>query len=131
MRTVLVIEDDLPLCWLLEKILGRSYRVMVFSNSFEAWYWLKEGNAPDLIISDIKMPGMDGLELLENLRLSGLFRGIPVMILSGHEDSSFERKALDLGAIAYIHKPFQPTHLIEIVDGLMREVDELEKSEIL
>ena len=61
MKKVLVIEDDAPLCWLLEKILSKKYEVVVMNNGLEAWCWLTEGNHPDLIISDIKMPSLDGL----------------------------------------------------------------------
>src|SRR5687768_18204969 len=50
------------------------YEVVVMNNGLEAWCWLTEGNHPDLIISDIKMPSLDGLELLENLSSSGLDR---------------------------------------------------------
>ena len=131
MKTVLVIEDDLPLCWLLEKIIGRDHKVKVLHNGFEAWYWMKAGNVPDLIISDIKMPGMDGLELLENIRLSGLFRNIPFIILSGHDDAAYEEQAQKLGLSAYITKPFEPTHLAEIIGRVFEGMKKDEKSEAL
>ena len=86
MKKVLVIEDDEPLCWLLEKILRGKYEVFVMNDGMEAWSWLTDGNSCDLIISDIKMPSLDGMELLENLSNSGLFKNIPVIILSGYDD---------------------------------------------
>lgn len=116
MRKILVIEDDSPLCWLLEKILGTNYEVIIMNNGFEAWCWLSEGNYPDLIISDIKMPSLDGVELLENLRNSGLFKDIPVIILSGYEDAAKRRECLSLGAFTYLVKPFEPRLLIDIVE---------------
>ena len=106
MNKILVIEDDAPLCWLLEKILRGRYEVIVMNNGLEAWSWLSDGNSCDLIISDVKMPSLNGIELLENLSNSGLFKNIPVIMLSGLEDSC--EQCLELGAFAYLVKPFEP-----------------------
>jgi two-component system, chemotaxis family, chemotaxis protein CheY len=106
MNKILVIEDDAPLCWLLEKILRGRYEVIVMNNGMEAWLWLSDGNSCDLIISDVKMPSLNGIELLENLSNSGLFKNIPVIMLSGLEDS--RDQCLELGAVAYLVKPFEP-----------------------
>jgi two-component system, chemotaxis family, chemotaxis protein CheY len=116
MAKILVIEDDSPLCWLLEKILGKDHETIIMNNGFEAWCWLSEGNYPDLIISDIKMPSLDGIELLENLSNSGLFKDIPVIILSAYEDGAKRKECLDLGAFKYLVKPFEPRLLLEIVE---------------
>ena len=96
MKKVLVIEDDEPLCWLLEKILRGKYEVIVMNDGMEAWSWLSEGNNCDLIISDIKMPSLDGIELLDNLSNSGLLKNIPVIILSGYDD--MRKQCLELSA---------------------------------
>lgn len=116
MKKILVIEDDIPLCWLLEKILQSKYQVIVMNDGMEAWSWLSDGNLPDLIISDIKMPSLDGIELLENLSTSGLFKNIPVIILSGYEDGIKRKQCLDLGAFTYLVKPFEPQTLVAEVD---------------
>lgn len=114
MKKILVIEDDTPLCWLLEKILAPQYEVIIMNNGLDAWCWLTEGNYPDLIISDIKMPSLDGVELLENLSNSGLYKDIPVIILSGYEDAAKRKECLELGAFTYLVKPFEPRLLLEI-----------------
>jgi two-component system chemotaxis response regulator CheY len=116
MKKVLVIEDDVPLCWLLEKILKNNYEVVIMNDSMEAWSWLSDGNLPNLIVSDLKMPSLDGIELLENLSNSGLFKNIPVIILSGYEDASKRKQCLDLGAFTYLVKPFEPQSLVAEVD---------------
>lgn len=113
MKKILVIEDDTPLCWLLEKILAPHFEVIIMSNGLDAWCWLTEGNYPDLIVSDIKMPSLDGVELLEYLRNSGLFKDIPVIMLSGYEDAEKRKQCLDLGAFKYLVKPFEPQVLLE------------------
>ncbi len=115
MKKVLVIEDDSPLCWLLEKILHNKYEVIIMNNGMEALSWLSDRNIPDLIISDIKMPSLDGIELLENLSSSGLFKNIPVIMLSGFEDSAKRKQCLELGAFNYLVKPFEPQALLDEV----------------
>jgi two-component system, chemotaxis family, chemotaxis protein CheY len=113
MKRILVIEDDAPLCWLLERILRGKYEVIIMNNGLEAWSWLSDGNSCDLIVSDVKMPSLDGIELLENLSNSGLFKNIPVIMLSGFDDS--KDQCLALGAFAYFVKPFEPQKfLVEV-----------------
>ena len=116
MKKVLLIEDDAPLCLLLEKILKNSCEIFIINDGMEAWSWLTDGNTPDLIISDLKLPNLDGIELLENLSNSGLFTNIPVIILSGYEDGNKRRRCLELGAFTYLLKPFDPQSLVTEVD---------------
>lgn len=119
MKRILFIEDDEPLCALLSQIFSRYYDVMVINNGFDAWCCLREGNHPDIIISDINMPMLDGIELLENLSQSGLYKDIPVVILSGIKDSSKRDECLKLGARAFIDKPFEPSMLLETVNRVL------------
>src|SRR5688572_25412367 len=118
MKRVLVIEDDAALGWLLVKILSKKYEAITVNNGMDAWSWLSDGNVPDLIVSDIKMPLVDGIELLENLSISGLFKNIPVMIISGVDDPRIRRKCLDFGAIAFFVKPFDPQKLLDEIESL-------------
>ena len=117
MKKVLVVEDDSPLCWLLETIMRDTYEVTIVNNGMDAWSLLSERSIPDIIISDLAMPGLDGIELLENLSESGLFRNIPVIILSGDEDPAKRKRCLDLGAFSYVIKPFEPRLLLEEVSS--------------
>ncbi len=117
MEKVLVVEDDSPLCWLLETIMRNQYEVTVVSNGLDAWSLLSERNIPDVIISDLAMPGLDGIELLENLSESGLFRHIPVIILSGDEEPAKRKRCLELGAFSYVIKPFEPNLLLDEVSS--------------
>ena len=116
MKNLLVIEDDAPLSWLLDKILCKKYNVTTVHNGMDAWSWLSDGNVPDLIISDIKMPYVDGLELLENLCSSGLFKNIPVIVLSGISDREVRQKCMDHGVVAYLVKPFEPQRLLDEIE---------------
>lgn len=116
MRRILVIEDDTLLCWLLKKIVGANAEVVIMHDGLDAWNWLSEGNEADLIISDIKMPSLGGLELLEKITNTPNLKGIPVIILSGYEDPVKRKACLDLGAYTYMVKPFEPPVLISTVE---------------
>ena len=115
MKKILVIEDDYALGWLLRSILSPKYEVVIMKNGMEAMEWLTDGNYPNLIISDLNMPFLDGVELLQNIRASGFLRGIPVIILSCDLDPEKNRQCMALGAFKYVMKPFNPdTLMLEI-----------------
>jgi len=122
MKRVLVIEDDEPLCWLLERILKGKYEPIIMRNGLEALSWLSDGNLPDLIISDVKMPNLDGIELLENVRASGILRDIPVIILSASDEPEQRNRCLTLGASNYLIKPFEPKLLIEEIENTFKRL---------
>ena len=113
MKKILLVEDDAALSWLLEKILRWDYNVVSMKDGLEAWSWLSDGNLCDLIISDVNLPSLQGTELLENLSNSGLYNHIPVIILSGLEES--RKVCLELGAITYLLKPFNPHQFLHEV----------------
>jgi len=116
MRKVLLIEDDTLLSWLLEKILKNSYDVTVMTDGLEAWSWLTSSESPpDLIVSDLKMPSLTGIELLQYLSEHETLRGVPVIIHSGYEDAIKKKQCLELGAWAYLVKPFEPEFLVDEV----------------
>src|SRR6267154_1782622 len=118
MKTILVVEDDLSMRWLLKYILRDKYEIIIKSNGLEAFSWLSVQNVPDLIISDIKMPVMDGFEFLENLTTSGLYRNIPVIMLTGFNEATTLKRCLDLGAYAYLVKPFSPNALLDKIGSV-------------
>lgn len=124
MKKVLLIEDDALLCWLLEKILKNKYDVTVMNDGMEAWSWLTKKNIPDLIVSDLKMPSLSGLELLENMSKDAAMKGIPVIIHSGYEGAGKRKQCLDLGAFAYLVKPFEPEFLVEEVERAIESKNE-------
>ena len=117
-RNILVIDDEITIRTLLEKFLSHTYEVAAMSNGQEGLNWLQTGNIPDLMIVDLEMPNMNGYEFVENVRASGYFSSIPILMLSG-VDSSIERvKCFKLGANDFMIKPFNPEELslkIEII----------------
>jgi CheY-like chemotaxis protein len=114
-KNILVIEDDKYLCLLLKRILSKTYNVIISEDGIDALIWLTDGNTADAIIMDLKMPSIDGLELLEYIKTIGFLKDIPVIILSGYSDSESRGKSVELGAEAYLSKPFEPQLLKEII----------------
>ena len=102
--------------WLLKNLLRSKYEVTTKSNGMEAFSWLSVKNIPDLIISDIKMPLMDGFELLENLAISSLYKNIPVIILTGLSEPATLKRCQDLGAYSFLVKPFKPSELLSKIE---------------
>jgi type IV pilus assembly protein PilB len=112
---VLVVDDDPALLEVLREILeGERYAVSTASNGVDALasVYLER---PDLILTDLKMPGMDGLELLKRLRHDLSTCQIPVVFLTMVESLDAEAQALDLGADDYISKPVQKGRLLSRV----------------
>lgn len=109
--TIIVIEDDLYMQGILSQCLSDSFSPILFENGMDAFAWLQEGNIPDIIISDLNTPQLNGLEFLEQVRSSGFFNSIPVIILSGIENTDTRIKCLEAGADDFIVKPFNPREL--------------------
>ncbi len=108
---VLIIDDELSIRMLLENFLSKEYDVVTKSDGLDGLKWMEEGNIPDLIVADIQMPNLDGYEFIKNVRASGYFKDIPLIMLSGIESSTEKVKCLKLGANDYIVKPFNPEEL--------------------
>ena len=111
LQKVVVIEDDFAIKMLIGAVLENSFEVSAFDNPVEALAYLHKGNMPDIIISDLNTPEMNGYDLLVQLKTSNFFNTIPILILSGEEGSETRIKCLEAGADDYILKPFNPREL--------------------
>ncbi len=118
---ILVIEDDEPLCWLLERILKTDFNVTITNDGLAAMAWLLKGNLPTLILCDYDVPRINGLEFVRNLRLSGAYKDISVIMVSGLIDPTLQRKCLEAGANGFIEKPFDPAQLVEAINEVLRQ----------
>ena len=117
-KKILVIDDERTIRVLLENFL-KEYIVTTKNDGLEGLSWLQEGNMPDLIVADIQMPNLDGYEFVKQLRASGYFKDIPLIVLSGIESTAEKVKCLKLGANDYIVKPFNPEELALRIELLL------------
>lgn len=108
---LLVIDDAVEIHALLEARLQPEEIIMDFATNAEEGFERAKAIHPDLILLDVMMPGISGFELCRMLKEDTETSGIPVIFLSGATDSVDKIKGLDLGAIDYITKPFEPAEL--------------------
>ena len=126
METVWVVDDDRSIRWVLEKALkGAQMEVRTFENANSVLQQLKNGR-PDVIISDVRMPGMDGLELLENIHATE--PDLPVIIITAHSDLGSAVNAYQGGAFEYLPKPFDVDEAVELT---RRAIDVSRSSEVV
>lgn len=104
---ILVVDDTKMNIEVLEGILSKNYEVCVALNGKKA-LMLAEKVKPDLILLDVMMPEMDGYETLRQMRAKGLVENTPVIFLTAKADDESQQMGLDLGAVDYISKPFNP-----------------------
>ncbi|MDD3742063.1 MAG: response regulator [Lentimicrobiaceae bacterium] len=107
---VLLVDDEPEILELLNDLLIEDYQVITAENGSEAWQKVVE-YTPDLIISDIMMPVMDGIELCRRLRDNFKTSHLPLILLTARAEIEDRIAGLKAGADAYIPKPFHPEHL--------------------
>lgn len=125
-QTVMIIDDDPSMLWFISEVFTDKYNVLSFSNAKDALVSL-EVRQPDLIISDVMMPEIDGLSFTHRVKRNKLWSHIPLILLSAlhHEDDQV--KGIDSGADAYITKPFNVKYLEKIVYRLIKRKYELKE----
>ena len=112
-KSILVIEDHESVRKIIGRFLSKYYSVSTKGDGIDALTWLGQGNLPDLIILDMSMPRLNGLEFLSNIRSSGMYRHVPVIVVSGEENDRLINRCYDLGIDGYLLKPFKPNELKE------------------
>ncbi|MGD9939203.1 MAG: response regulator transcription factor [Clostridia bacterium] len=117
---ILVVEDDPDIRELLAYSLGKEGYIILQAASGEAATRIMEDVLPDLILLDVMLPGMDGLELLRRLKSDQRFRTVPVILASAKGEESDVVAGLELGAEDYVTKPFSPRVLLARVRTALR-----------
>ena len=125
-KSILIVDDDKQILDLVRDILCTEYTANCAANGKDAIEKLKSGN-PDLIISDLKMPEMDGISLLKKLKSDDVTKFIPVVFLAFKGDIEDEIKTYEMGCDAFIPKPFHPKHLLAVVHQVLAKRDQLKK----
>lgn len=125
---VLAVDDEPGLLKLTEvSLLSAGYGVLTYDNPRDALEELTEGLRPDVIVSDVSMPGMDGFEFYKNVREITELRAVPFLFLTAMEDRSSMRQGMTLGADDYLTKPFEKRELIDAVEVRLRRIAELRR----
>ena len=126
MKTILIVDDNKLNLTTARTVLSTEYKVVPVMHGEQALTYLKD-NPCDLVLLDIKMPEMDGFEVLENIRRIEHCRNLPVIFLTADGDAETETRCFKEGAVDFIAKPFVPDVMRSRV-GRALELEELRRS---
>jgi len=122
-KRILVVDDEAKLLRAVAVDLrGEGYDVATARSGAEALALVAQ-SLPDLIVSDIRMPGMDGYQLARRLRENQRTAIIPIIFLTAKDTSADRIEGFRAGVDAYITKPFEPDELLVVIAGILRRVE--------
>ena len=134
-KTILIVEDNDELLSLLKSLLSRQYNVLTAYNGSEGLEILDNKDNIDLIVCDIMMPVMDGVEMLRHVRTNPDYANIPVIMLTAKRNDMDRAEAYEAGADAYMTKPFNPSVLSARISNLLertqKQKNELRKRDLV
>lgn len=126
-KTILVVDDEKDLLDLIEYNLKKEgFEVLRAENGEEGIAVAKE-HKPDLVLLDIMMPKMDGLQVVEHMRKDDDLKRIPIIFLTARSDEKTEVEGLNKGGDDYITKPISTTKLISRIKAVLRRFDDSEE----
>jgi len=124
-KSILIVDDDWGIRTFLSKFLTRQgYEVHLAEDGMEGLRLAKSLH-PDLLILDVRLPGMDGLTVARMLRAYKPIQKTPIMMLTVMDQEEAIKKAEGLGILAYVIKPFRASRLIEVVKEILPLPDHL------
>jgi two-component system response regulator FixJ len=124
---VYVIEDDEAMRDSLDFLLGSADFHVTLFESAQHFLEAVSGVGFGCVVSDVRMPGIDGIELLKRLKAS--HHTFPVVIMTGHGDVPLAVEAMKLGAVDFLEKPFEDDRLIGMIDAALRQGESSARSE--
>ena len=117
--TVLVVEDDPVILRLLEVNFELEGFGVVLAHDGAEGIEAARAEKPDIIVSDIMMPKVSGIELVQALKADAATAGIPIILLSAKAQTNDLKSGMDAGADDYVTKPFEPLDLVDRVNALL------------
>lgn len=125
MGCVMVVDDSRTVRMSMEYLLkNNGYEVLCAEDGMDGLKkldnWVKSGKKPDLIITDVNMPNMGGLEFVTKLKQSMTTRFIPVLVLTTESQEAMKMEGKKAGAAGWIVKPYQPEQLIGVVKRFVK-----------
>lgn len=127
MQTILAVDDEEENLLMVEHTLSKEYRVIPVNSGVMAFKYLNK-EIPDLILLDIKMPHMDGFEVLNTLRQSEQWKRIPVVFLSSFNKTYSDAELMQSGVADYIGKPFDANNMKNRISNIMGHMRDEVKS---
>lgn len=124
--TLMIVDDDPSMLWFITEIFVDKYNVIPLQDPAEVERKIKI-KQPDLVISDIMMPGIDGISLTRFIKEDKLLSHIPVILLSAKIDAEEQIKGIESGADVYITKPFNVEYLEKIVNRFLKQKEKLKE----
>lgn len=122
-KRLLVVDDDPGLLLAVSETLrSEGYDVATARRGADALVQVAQA-LPDLIVSDIRMPGMDGYQLARNLRSNARTRLVPIVFLTAKDETADRIEGFRSGVDAYITKPFEPDELVAVVASILNRVE--------
>lgn len=123
-KTILIVEDTMELQLFLKELLQERYNIILAENGNEGYQYAKN-NIPDLILSDIMMPELDGIQMSKQLQDNPLTKHIPIILLTAKNSTNSKIEGLKSGAIEYINKPFNTNELLLKIQNILIAKDHI------
>ena len=123
MAKILIVDDAASMRQQIAFVLETNgHQVLMGQDGLDGLEILKQNNDIDLVISDIRMPRMEGIPMIKKMRNDVRFRNLPIIILSTKGDNTLIQQAKELGASGWMVKPFNPPQLLNIINKVLSKI---------
>ena len=121
MAKVLTVDDSPSICQMIKLVLGPAGHNVVAAGDGAQGLAKAKAQAFDLVITDLNMPVMNGMEMIRALRKLPSFAGVPIVFLTTESDDAVKSEAKAAGATGWLTKPFKPDQLLSVIAKLVRK----------
>ena len=120
MATILTVDDSPSVRQMIKLVLGPAGHTVVEAGDGSEGLARAKAQSFDLVITDLNMPVMNGMQMIRGLRALPVFTGVPIVFLTTESDDAVKQEAKAAGATGWITKPFKPEQLLAVVAKLVR-----------
>jgi two-component system chemotaxis response regulator CheY len=122
MKKILVVDDSRTMrSMVVFTLKGAKFETVEAPDGVLAFEWAKKNPKVDLVLSDVNMPNMNGIELIKNLRTLSEYRFIPILMLTTESSSEKKMEGKQAGATGWIVKPFNPETLLDTINKVIQQ----------
>ncbi len=119
-KNILIVDDSETVREFIQSILNEEFTTLAKNDGLEALDYLKQGNRPDLILSDMEMPNMNGRTFVRRVNSDPRFGQIPIIFVTAVKSEMLVNSFKNMGNVDFIFKPFKPEELVEKVNTILR-----------